>query len=126
MSYHDRVFGVRPEYPPCWGRRTTYDPNDNECQDCRYVHGCRNEVERGGGGYEPYRRNVRVKTDEPRGGGVEVVNYKREDQPETRTEVLPAKRQQPAVERFFKDAVGGALRGAFYEMYQFWTRYRIP
>jgi len=29
------------------------------------------------------------------------------------------------VERFFKDATGGALRGMFYEMYQFWKNYRI-
>ena len=30
------------------------------------------------------------------------------------------------VERFVKDAAGGAMRGMFYEMYMFWKRYRIP
>ena len=28
-------------------------------------------------------------------------------------------------ERFLKDALGGALRGMFKEMYEFWRRYRI-
>jgi hypothetical protein len=29
------------------------------------------------------------------------------------------------VERFAKDALGGGLRGMFYEMWQFWRHYRI-
>jgi hypothetical protein len=29
------------------------------------------------------------------------------------------------VDRFFKDAAAGALRGMFYEMYSFWKRFRI-
>lgn len=29
------------------------------------------------------------------------------------------------IERFAKDATAGALRGMFYEMYQFWKRFRF-
>jgi hypothetical protein len=35
-------------------------------------------------------------------------------------------KDESAFDRFFKDAAAGALRGCFYEMYEFWRRYRIP
>ena len=130
MGYHDRVYGQMDSSPPCYGRQSTYDPNDPECQDCRWLHSCREEVDGGRGQTyrRPYRASPRARQREE-SSGVESVNFDRSKPIEV--EVMEkkdklAKKPQGAGERFFKDAVGGALRGAFYEMYEFWKRYRIP
>lgn len=131
MGYHDRVYGAS-DSPPCWGRTSTYDPSDPECQDCRWLHSCREEVECSAGGYRRGFRSQPARTTRRRESqsGVEDVNYDRSKPVEV--EVIDkdtkqmVKKPQSAGERFFKDAVGGALRGAFYEMYEFWKRYRIP
>ena len=120
MSYADRV-NQGTSKPPCYGEHDQFDAEDPECVDCRYIHACRREVEKYG-----HRSRSRSSTvtrrrrprdrDRPRDSGVEVVDYDHGHVGEHET----------AFARFGKDALGGALRGGFYEMYRFWTRYRIP
>lgn len=120
MSYSDRV-NSNSSRPACWGERDQYDPDDSECQDCRYFHSCRGEVERSGN-----RRRSRPSSSSsssssrrerrPASRDVEDVKYERGE----------VKEGETAFARFGKDALGGALRGSFYEMYEFWRRYRIP
>jgi hypothetical protein len=115
MGYADNVQSATR--PSCWGNARSYDQNDVECSDCRYRHSCSVEVNRGGGvrinpsyrtSYQP--RNTTANRD----GGEEGVNQPAVIGPE-----------EKPVERFAKDAVGGGLRGMFYEMWQFWRHYRI-
>lgn len=113
MSYADRV-NQGTSKPPCYGERDQFDAEDPECVDCRYIHACRREVEKHG-----YRaRSSRTATPPRRteSHGVESVDYNAGHVGEHET----------ALARFGKDALGGSLRGGFYEMYKFWTRYRIP
>lgn len=131
MGYNDRVYGNRSDDTPnCWGRQSTYDPTDPECNDCRYLHSCREEAEGNGGRTfrKQYRSTPRrsTRTEE----GVEDVSYDRGEP--VKVEVMNkkagkmVKKEQSVGERFLKDAASGAIRGALYEMYQFWKRYRIP
>ena len=113
MGYADRV---NPTRPTCWGNESTYDPQDFECSECRYRHSCSAEIDKG----------VRVNVNSRPAYG--RTNYQSRNQTDGEAGV-----NQPAVvgpdekpaERFAKDALGGGLRGMFYEMWQFWKHYRI-
>jgi hypothetical protein len=105
--------------PNCWGNPNAYDQYDPECSGCRYQHSCRSEVENEEQPVSiPVRRHgsrsYSRSDDRPR-GGVEVSK---------KGELVSE--GESAFDRFFKDAAAGALRGCFYEMYEFWRRYRIP
>lgn len=51
-------------------------------------------------------------------------SYDRDDLSSEHDPNLVGEHETP-LERFMKDAVSGALRGLFREMYEFWRRYRI-
>ena len=126
MSYADNARSSSSR-PTCWGNERSYDPNDVECTDCRFRHSCSAEVNRGG------RIPVRNISDFSRpiypGTGPSRTSY----QPKNRSDDVEAGTNLPCViepeekpiERFTKDAIGGGLRGMFYEMWQFWRHYRI-
>lgn len=120
MSYSDNIRSV--SRPSCWGNSRSYDPNDIECSECRFKHSCSVEVANTGGSrvhvhtspsyssnnYRPARSTV------PDAGCDAGTNKPAMIEPE-----------ETPVERFAKDALGGGLRGMFYEMWQFWRHYRI-
>ena len=122
MGYADRV--RESSKPNCWGNPNAYDPADAECQGCAYKHSCRNEADRSND-IRSSHINVRRRThSRPR--------YERYGEEEERDPITVSPNdtvtstKERAVDRFFKDATGGAMRGMFYEMYKFWTKYRIP
>jgi hypothetical protein len=111
MGYADRV-DSSPGRPTCWGNPKTYDPNDMECNECRFRHSCRAQIHKGGGSVShrsSATRYRRSNDDDVRG---------------TSESGLVGADERP-IERFAKDAVAGALRGMFYEMYEFWRRFRF-
>ena len=115
MSYTDHVHSSSK--PSCWGKGHHYDPDDLECTECRWCVSCGASCGNGLG--------VRTRT-EPR------YNNRTQYRPE-KSDTGEAGIHRPAVigsdeapiTRFAKDAVGGGLRGMFYEMWQFWRHYRI-
>ena len=115
MGYADHVRST--PRPSCWGNTLSYDASDPECADCRFHHSCSTDVS---------RKEGRVHVTEPR---YRRTNYKSQND----TDYAESGVNKPAVvepkerpvERFAKDAVGGGLRGMFYEMWQFWRHYRI-
>lgn len=118
MAYADHVrSSVKPN---CWGNSSSYDPHDRECADCRYHHSCNVEINRD-------RRGAQVSV------GTRYDNARTAYRPSNGTDMGEGSTNKPAiievgespVERFAKDAVGGGLRGMFYEMWQFWRHYRI-
>ena len=113
MSYGERV---RPNFskPSCWGDADNYDLDDMECSDCQFKTSCSQEV----------RDKAQPKT--YWSSRTQSRNYTTEssiDSPNYESGIV-GKHEKP-IERFAKDAIAGALRGAFYEMWQFWKRYRI-
>lgn len=115
MAYADHVRSATR--PSCWGNDRSYDPNDVECAECRYRHSCSAEIDRGGRVHvntgPSYGTNYRPRPTSPGDGEVGV----------NRPAVIEP--NEKPIERFAKDALGGGLRGMFYEMWQFWRHYRI-
>lgn len=118
MSYTDHVRSS--SRPSCWGEEHNYDPNDPECSDCRWRTSCSAACD--GAHSRPRTRTQYNRT-----------QYNRtQSRPET-SDMGEAGTGKPGIieaderpiERFAKDAVGGGLRGMFYEMWQFWRHYRI-
>ena len=122
MSYADHVRTT--QRPQCWGNEHNYDPDgDEECAGCRFQHSCRAEINREGSpavtGYRPaYRRPQQAQAPARRHDEDSDVRSNFDE------DIVP-EGERP-LERFVKDAAGGAMRGMFFEMYQFWKRYRIP
>ena len=126
MSYVDNARSI--SRPACWGNERSYDPNDVECSDCRFRHSCSVEVNNAGGrararanypgpvhpspayGKTSYRSKSPIISDDVEAGTGQPCVIEPEEKP---------------IERFTKDAIGGGLRGMFYEMWQFWRHYRI-
>ena len=116
MGYADHVrSSVKPL---CWGEGGSYDPNDSECSECRFHHSCELEINRGG-------HRVRVNT-EPSYRRTEYRSRNAVDMGEGGTQQSGIIEEgETPIHRFAKDAIGGGLRGMFYEMWQFWRHYRI-
>ena len=113
MSYTDHVRSS--SRPSCWGEERNYDPNDFECADCRWRTSCSASC---GGTYNPSRTRTQYNKAQYRS---ETSNM---GEAGTSKPAVIGEDERP-IERFAKDAVGGGLRGMFYEMWQFWRHYRI-
>ena len=119
MGYEDHLRNVQPTKPACWGQESCYNPNDTECVECRFKHSCAAAVERSTG----HTQSIPVYTAQPiRPVSPPVYNA---EPLSTRIEAGYVSPQESATSRFFKDALTGALRGMFYEMYCFWKNFRI-
>lgn len=100
------------DHPDCFGREAYYRSTDPECQRCHAYDEC-SEVIR----------------DKRHGGGTRIGV--RGDPHEEKVEVLKAGKAGEIQEgetpfnRFCKDCVTGACRGAAYEAYQFFCRFRF-
>jgi len=115
MSFADRV-AVAPERPACWGSKDSFDPDDSDCQECRFQHSCRQEV-------SSKRIMTHVPASYPRPS---TSSYR----PNTSAEYTnwspgPMHAEDNAFHRFLKDGAAGGLRGMFYEFYRFWTVFRF-
>jgi len=121
MAYGDHVkIRTSPsEKPTCWGNPNTYDPNDFECQGCMHQHSCRSYSDRGErptavrpavSNSNPYRRTYRRGDDDGVSSNYESGIVEEGEKP---------------VERFAKDCAAGALRGLFYEAWQFFRNFRF-
>lgn len=123
MGYQDHLRSSA-EKPPCWGNERAFDPEgDDECRGCRFQHSCRSEImaqNRGASvsGYGSARRYGRT--------GYVPRRNDDDDMEDAEYEIGEVGENETALQRFGKDAVAGGLRGAFYSMWQFWKRYRIP
>ena len=129
MSYVDNVRSA--SRPSCWGNTLSYDPNDAECVDCRFHHSCDVECNRRGGTRVHVSSSPNYSNDRYGNTGYNSrTNYRPKHVPHTDTDAgtNPSAMIEPnekPIDRFTKDAIGGGLRGMFYEMWQFWRHYRI-
>lgn len=117
MSYADYLRSTQAQKPNCWGNERTFDPSDSECSGCRFRHSCAASIER----EERSERGTTTSSAVP----VRVTHNRRDDGVAGRYEGGQVEANEKPIERFLKDAAAGALRGTFYEMYNFWRNYRI-
>lgn len=125
MGYADRV----ADKPGCWGDERSCDPDhDPECASCRFQHSCRDEVDRSSrvppiNRYRPNYRPTSFRSDYRD----ERRSYKSpDDRPLASShESGMVGEHETAFQRFVKDSAAGGLRGAFYEAYQFFTKFRF-
>lgn len=118
MGYADHVSS--PTRPACWGNPRSYDPNDTEeCGECRFRNSCKAEVNS--------KTRVAASSNNSPGRTYYRPRGSMPNDEDVRSEYMSGivEEGEKPFERFAKDAAAGALRGAFYEMYQFWRRYRI-
>ena len=94
--------------------------DDEECRGCRWQHTCRTEVDRKESTsrvYDsPVRRNYR---------GSYRSRYNQDEDVASVHESGVIEEGEKPIERFAKDAAAGALRGMFYEMWQFMRNFRF-
>jgi len=119
LAYGDHIRTSSDEKPTCWGNANTYDPNDFECQGCRWQHSCRSAADRGDrpvsirptiASGNSFRRSYRRNEDDGVSANYETGIVEDGERP---------------VERFAKDCAAGALRGLFYEAWQFFRNFRF-
>ena len=123
MAYADNVRSTSK--PVCWGDPKAFDPErDEECSGCRFQHSCRQEVARDERSWS-YSPPSRSRPMAPRRSAVRVQRSDDADV-EGEHESGIVEQGETALQRFVKDGASGAMRGMFYEFYQFWKRYRIP
>jgi hypothetical protein len=116
MGYANHAYRQKP---PCWGEEEAFNPDgDAECSGCAFQHSCRSEIMRSNDRPSVYRPRV-VKREQ---------QFRRRDDNdvEGEHEAGIVEENETALQRFMKDGAAGAMRGMFYEFYQFWKRYRIP
>ena len=140
MGYADRV-NVN-EKPACWGDGDSYDSRDPDCSSCNFQHTCRAEISRASAAamgppriasagyvptnhssirpaqiYQPYR---------PQGAFQQTAGYRPQGGAEfSNWAPGPVSETDSPVTRFFKDGVAGAARGGLYELYRFFTVFRL-
>lgn len=121
MPYQDHIRNSVDDKPTCWGHPNTYDQNDFECQGCRWQHSCRAAVGREG-------RPVVINTSRPTyRSGMSNNNRNRCDDGGMSASYesgVVSEGERP-IERFAKDCASGALRGLFYEAWQFFRNFRF-
>jgi len=120
MPYHDHINSSVDDKPTCWGHPNTFDPNDLECQGCRWQHSCRAAVSRDGrpnviNTSRTYRSAPSNSTRNRYDDGSMSSNYE---------SGIVSEGERP-IERFAKDCASGALRGLFYEAWQFFRNFRF-
>lgn len=112
LRYQDR-FPRRSseERPDCFGREAYYRSTDPECQRCPHYDECTDVIR-----------------DKRHGIGSRIPVRDRDDE---KVEVLKAgkagevREGETPFNRFCKDCATGACRGALYEGYQFFCRFRF-
>jgi hypothetical protein len=111
LRYSDR-FPQDERFPECFGRDAYFDPKTTECQRCDFFNRC-SSATRGRKGVSIPVRGVDDKERMPSKGL------------QGRTHAGIVQEGETAFQRFVKDVVTGAARGASYESYEFWTYFRL-
>jgi hypothetical protein len=110
LRYSDR-FPQDERRPECFGREAYFDPKTTECQRCDFFNSCRSEA-RGRRGISIPARD----SDQDRSPTKGMQG---------RTHAGIVQEGETAFQRFVKDVVTGAARGASYESYEFWSYFRL-
>lgn len=122
MAYQDHIRSSSGQRPHCWGNSSTFSEEDFECQGCMYQHSCRAEVTNGG------RRSVHIRPSVVNRGTTSRRyrrHYDDDDGLSSSYDSGIVEDDERAIERFAKDCAGGALRGLFYEAWQFFRNFRF-
>jgi hypothetical protein len=121
MGYEDNLKEDSPDRPLCWGSSKNYDLNDTECDDCREKYSCKREIDRA----------LKTTNHQP-SYRIPVTNYQTSQRQKFESPPLSENREsgiirkgESVIIRFIKDAITGALRGMFYEMYSFFSNFRL-
>lgn len=110
MSYADRYPSRTTSRPECFGKESYHDPGDEDCKRCAFFDSCRSNIRRRGGTVTPVRS--RREPEE-----VEVLR--------SETDAGDVREGEKPVERFFRDCLTGACRGAMWEGYSFFKKFRF-
>jgi hypothetical protein len=123
VSYDDHISSNDDNRPSCWGNPHTFSLDDHECQGCRYQHSCRMEVVDSRRPFSP-RPTVIGRTNTA-GRRSRRYGEDADDGLRSNCESGIVGEGERAIERFAKDCASGALRGLFYEAWQFFRNYRF-
>lgn len=131
MSYAERAQAI--ERPRCWGDKDAFNPvAGDECDECRFQHSCRSEIDRKATasrtGYSPVSSytpsySPRVTPSYGPSRPASPAPYTRGTEYST-WEPGKVKAEETVVSRLLKDGAVGAARGAAWEWYRFFTVYR--
>jgi hypothetical protein len=121
MSYAERV-AASTERPACWGSKDAFRPEDDECDECRFQHTCRAEVERKTSGLYSIRPSTsyRPSSSSSSSVGKPSSNY----YGSLNWAPGPVDENDNPIKRFFKDALVGGLHGLFTQMARFFEGWR--
>ena len=108
LRYGDQFPSTERE-PECFGRSAYYNPRDSDCRRCPFMDDCGDEIRSRRGGPSRSSRPSERST-----SGIEVQG-----------EAGDVQEEETATNRFFRDCLTGACRGALWEGYQFFKRFRF-
>ncbi|MCK4306549.1 MAG: hypothetical protein KAY24_20065 [Candidatus Eisenbacteria sp.] len=116
LRYGDR-FPDRGARLECFGRSAYYSSGDHDCQRCDFFEECGDAVNNRSRSIPVRNSGVSsgVRKRQPEGRGVE----------ESDTPAGAIEEEESGFERFAKDCATGACRGAMWEGYQFFVRFRF-
>ena len=104
-------YGDRLRKPECYGNAVDHNRQDPDCQRCDFFDDCRDSIDRKRSRSVPINRPSRVDTRS------EMMRS------ETRAGII--KEGESAGERFLRDCMTGACRGASWEAYEFFCKFRF-
>jgi hypothetical protein len=111
LKYADR-YPDRSARLECFGRSAYYSSRDHDCQRCDFFEECGDAVNGRGRSVPTRIRGSKRRTE---GSGVE----------ESDTPAGVIEEEESGLERFARDCATGACRGAMWEGYQFFVRFRF-
>ena len=124
MAYGAR-FSRKPE---CWGTPENYDPEDRECQNCRHIHSCRQEVDskvstRSSPSIRTTSRRV-VSSSGKRKRGTYTSTGTRSRTNLVDYELGVVEEDERPIERVAKDVTMAAGTGAIHALHEFFRKFK--
>lgn len=111
MGYADRYPRRTTSRPECFGNESYHSADDEDCRRCAFYDSCRSNIRRHGVSVYPVNH---------RRGAPEEVEVLSAD-----SDAGDVREGEKPVERFFRDCLTGACRGALWEGYSFFKKYRF-
>lgn len=119
MSYSEQQAN---RTPPCFGRKSLYCPDSDECSNCSYEMQCVDKIDEEQS-YKQEVPSIQPQKKVPANDHNEFLDYSNSLMGNTAAGVV--RPGETTLQRFCKDALTGACRGMAFEVYEFFKRFRF-